>query len=142
MRGLLLSLALSVIVTGCVQTSELPLAENVVLIRATGLSSNWITHMVVAEQVPTQTLRRAAQATIDRGYTHFRIKNATSQATYVGNTPLRGHVMGNSVMVSGGNPITSTDIVLMIVMYREGEKGARGAIDAHFTLREINKKRP
>lgn len=137
----LLCAALMTTAAGCVQTSELALAENVVLIRATGISANWISHMIVAEQLPKQTLQRAAQATIDRGYTHFHIQDGSSQTRYVGRTSQRGQISGSSVMVSGGNPITSTDTMLMVIMYRESDAGARGAFDARFVLKEVRGRR-
>ena len=55
---------------GCIHTQELPLAPNVVRLdtQASGL--------LFAGQATTQTMRRAAELTLQNGYTHFRFEQA------------------------------------------------------------------
>ena len=62
--GVLAGLALA----GCITTQELPLAPNVVRLdtQSKGL-------LFTGQTVP-QTMRAAAQATLNRGYTHFKLK--------------------------------------------------------------------
>lgn len=98
MRKWVFCLALTAAVAGCVQTSEMPLAENVDLIQGSGTSGGWIADMIVADQLPKQTLRQ---------------------------------VVGNQVMLSGGNPINRTTTSVMVVMFREAQPGA---IDARAVL--------
>ncbi len=137
MRRSLFALALAATVAGCVQTSEMPLAENIVLIQGSGISGGWIADMVVADQLPKQTLQRAAKATLSRGYTHFRLDVPSTSSRQVGTSPMHGQVMGNMVTVSGGNPINQTTTGVMVTMYRAGDPGARGALNARAILAEL-----
>ena len=65
--GLLAALMLA----GCIATQEMPLAPNVVRIdtQAGGL-------LFTGQTVP-QTMRAAANATLQRGYTHFKFADAS-----------------------------------------------------------------
>ncbi len=129
-----MAVALATMATGCVQTSELPLAENVIMIRSAGISGGWIADMMVAEQVPKQTLRRAAQATVDRGYTHFRLSVVGLSTQQVGTTPVQGQIIGDQVMLHGGNPINRTTTDVIVTMYQAHDSQANGALEAHVVL--------
>ena len=56
--------------TGCISTQEMPLSPNVVRIdtQSRGL-------LFTGQTVP-QTMRAAAKATLDRGYSHFKFGDA------------------------------------------------------------------
>src|SRR5437588_6530449 len=71
--------------SACISTQEMPLAQNVVRIdtQSKGL-------LFTGQTVP-QTMRAAAKATLDRGYTHFKFAEAgLSQGSEVAG------VVGNS----------------------------------------------
>ena len=57
-------------IAGCVTTQEMPLAPNVVRLdtQASGL--------LFAGQATGQTMRRAAELTLQNGYSHFRLEQA------------------------------------------------------------------
>lgn len=127
-------LAIAMMATGCVQTSELPLSDNVVMIRATGISSGWISAAIVADQIPRQTLHKAAQVTLAHGYSYFRLAPARAATQQIGTTPISGQVIGNNVMLSGGNPVNRTTNDILVVMYHKSDLGAKGALNAKAIL--------
>src|SRR5271165_2459145 len=61
---------LGVCLSGCVSTQELPLAPNVVRLdtHASG--------RLFVGQATSQTMRRAAELTLQNGYSHFRLEDA------------------------------------------------------------------
>ena len=63
---------LTLAISGCVSTQEMPVAPNVVRIdtQASG-------RLFVGQAVP-QTMRAAAIATLNRGYTHFKLDQVSS----------------------------------------------------------------
>jgi hypothetical protein len=71
--GKLLLLMLGLALTGCIHTQELPLAPNMVRLdtQASGL--------LFAGQATNQTMRRAAELTLQNGFTHFRFEQASLQ---------------------------------------------------------------
>ena len=58
------------VTTACVSTQELPLAPNVVQLDTHASGA------LFTGQATTQTMRRAAELTLQNGYTHFRLENA------------------------------------------------------------------
>lgn len=128
--------------TACATTNEVALAPNVVRLdtQAQGLA-----FVGSAGEV---TLQRAAQATIDRGYTHFRVTDAqTAQgralagvnnswsgsgtATRIGNTTYvnaRGGGFGTPVYALTAN------VGMTVEMFHANEAGARGAFNAQEVL--------
>jgi hypothetical protein len=125
-----------VLLTGCVSTQEMPLAANMVRIdtQAGGL-------LFVDRAVP-ETMRAAAKATIDRGYTHFRLMDANlaQGSTYVGSI---GNVSGT---YGGGNYSawgSSTAVrrpearsAATVVMFHARDPQARGAFRAEDILKQ------
>jgi hypothetical protein len=129
----------------------MPLAANVVRIdtQASGL--------LFAGQATTQTLRRAAELTLQNGYSHFRIEQADvsqgsqlagvysqSQGTATGQAT--GMATGNlysgnaSASYSGSGyaiPIhrPTASVGATVIMFHENEPGAKGALDAAEILR-------
>lgn len=128
------------ICAGCGSTQEMPLAPNVVRLdtRASGL--------LFAGQAAPQTMRRAAEATIRAGYTHFRLEQAqTAQgAQYMGSTysgSARAYGYGNYATVTGegfSSPIyaPTSSVGVTVVMFRAGEPGAAGAFNAVQVLQQ------
>jgi hypothetical protein len=144
--GLVLAGGLSVLASACVSTQEMPLAPNVVRLdtHASGL--------LFAGQAPAQTMQRAAQLTIQNGYTHFRFEQAqTSQGSQfagvyssaTGSAVATGY--GNSAFVTGSESGFSTpiyrptaDVGVTVVMFHADEPGAVGAFDAAEVLRKYS----
>jgi len=92
--------ALSACLSGCAATEETQLAPNLV-----GLD----TQAPFASEAANQTIRRAAELTLQNGYTHFRLD------------PL--------YWTPGG-----TGVGVTVVMFHAGEAGAIGAFDARTIL--------
>lgn len=102
---------------GCVSSQEIPLAMNAYQLEVSG-TGRW-----GASAVPRETLRRAAQLTLEKGFTHFILEGATMQtgSTYAGQVsmvPVVARTRSNSVTVR---------------MYRIGEN--QNALDARQILR-------
>lgn len=121
LAGLLLS--------ACVTTQEMPLAPNMVRLdtEAGGL-------LFVGQAVP-QTMRRAAQATIARGYTHFRLEQASLQQG--------SQVAGATINRFGPGAYSVTPINrrtasagATVIMFHANDPGARGAFEAAAVLRQ------
>lgn len=129
--------------SGCIRTQELPLAPNVVRLdtHASGL--------LFAGQAAPQTLRRAAELTLQNGYSHFRLEQANvSQGSqlsgvYSNSTgSAYGTAYGQSVVMNANASGFSTplyrptsDIGVTVVMFHANERGARGAFNAVEVLR-------
>jgi hypothetical protein len=131
---------------GCVHTEEMQLAPNVVRLdtKASGL--------LFTGQAPRQTMRRAAELTLQNGYSHFRFEQAGlsqgselagvySQAQGAGSGQYSGMATGNlyagntSASYSGQGSATpiyrrTTSIGVTVIMFHENEPGAKGAFDA------------
>src|SRR5258708_31956115 len=86
--------------SGCISTQEMPLAPNVVRIdtQSRGL-------LFTGQTVPT-TMRAAAKATLDRGYTHFKFADASLQQGSV----VAGTVGSSNTSVSGNSMTTVNGI--------------------------------
>ena len=107
MQKLLLALGAAVGLAGCVSTQEIPLSANSYQLEVSG------TGRFGAGAVPQTTLRRAAELTLEKGFTHFVLGSATMQTahTYAGQAsivPLIATTRSNSVTVRmfrpGENP--------------------------------------
>lgn len=129
MRGILAATA-CIGLAGCVTTQELPLAPNAVRLdtEARGL-------LFTGQAVP-QTMRRAAQATLDRGYTHFKLEGASlGQGREFGGVTVSR--VGNTFLASSNNVPTARAGVT-VIMFRATEAGAQGAFDARQVLRQYS----
>ncbi|HEY1941541.1 MAG TPA: hypothetical protein VGH40_05395 [Roseiarcus sp.] len=120
----------------------MPLAPNVVRLdtHASGL--------LFADKAGAVTLHRAAELTLQNGYTHFRLEQADishgSQLAGVYSTSTGnayGTAYGNSIAVSDSSFGMSTpiyrptaDVGVTVVMFHAGEPGAVGAFDAKHIL--------
>jgi hypothetical protein len=129
---------------GCISTQEMPLAPNVVRIdtQAGGL-------LFTGQTVPA-TMRAAANATISRGYTHFKFAEAgvqqgsvvtgavgTSNVNYNGNYG-NGFVSGNANGFGTTNVIRAptAGAVATVVMYQANDPNAQNAFDAQQVLKQ------
>ncbi|HEY4232210.1 MAG TPA: hypothetical protein VGM76_02180 [Lacipirellulaceae bacterium] len=147
---------------GCISTQEMPLAPNVVRIdtQSRGL-------LFTGQTVP-QTMRTAAKATLDRGYSHFRFQDASmnqgsvvagvvgsSQTNFNGNATTNYNGTYGSSFTSGtantyasgtANTFGSSTVVraptasaaATVVMFHANEPGAQGAFDASQVLQQYS----
>ena len=141
--------AISLVALGlaaCVTTQEMPLAENVVRIdtQAKGL-------LFTGQAVPT-TMRAAAKATLDRGYSHFRFADASlQQGSVVAGTVATGNVSysgsyGQGFYNGQGFGYGTTNVIhaptagaaATVIMFHANEPGAKGAFDAAQVLRQYS----
>lgn len=131
---------------GCISTQEMPLAPNVVRLdtQASGL-------LFTGQTVP-QTMRRAAQLTLEAGYTHFRLEQASSQqgselATVITDARARGvgtgtaERYGNTVTLNTETSLTgsatttpiyrrTSNVGVTVIMLKPGDPGIGNAFDA------------
>ena len=145
-----LATGLALLAAGCIRTQEMPLAPNVVRLdtQASGL--------LFVGQTTEQTMRRAAQITLENGYTHFRFDQAqvaqgrelsgvytSGSATMVGSAS--GTRIGTTVYANGSGVAsgyaTSTPIYkptssvgVTVYMFHPNEPGATNAFDAQQVL--------
>lgn len=156
--GMLSALALA----GCITTQEMPLAPNVVRIDTQSRG------LLFTGQTGPQTMRAAAKATLDRGYTHFKFADAslqqgsvvtgtigTSSTNITGssNTSITGQygggVMNANATTYGNanaNTFATTSVVraptasaaVTVIMFRADEPAARDAFDAEQVLRQYS----
>jgi hypothetical protein len=142
MKKLVVCLALAV--SGCVSTQEMPLAPNVVRIdtQSKGL-------LFTGQTVPA-TMRRAAQATLDRGYSHFKFADASLQqgSTVTGvvsnsSGSFNGNY-GNGYMSGSSSGFGSSTVMraptaaasATVIMLRANDPDAKNAFDAEQILKQ------
>ncbi|TBC99000.1 hypothetical protein ELH07_09555 [Rhizobium ruizarguesonis] len=135
---------LAYILAACATTSEMPLAPNMVRLdtNASGL--------IFTSAAGAITMKKAAEATIRRGYTHFRLEQAqtasgsrfvgmntygsgTAQASVYGNTAY-GTYSGSSFSTPMYAPTASIGVT--VIMFHANEAGAKGAFDAAEVLKK------
>ena len=126
----------AVSLSGCISTQEMPLAPNMVRLdtQAQGL-------LFTGQTVPN-TMRAAANATLSRGYSHFRFADAgMSQGSVVAGTFSNANVSyGNGY----ANGFGSTSVIhaptanaaATVIMFHANEPGAHGAFDATQVLKQ------
>jgi hypothetical protein len=119
--------------SACIRTQEMPLAPNVVRIdtQAAGL--------LFAGQATGQTMRRAAEITLQHGYSHFRLDQVgMSQGSEVsgiytyGTANASGYAAGNSAYGSAtssgfATPIRrpTANVGVTVIMFHADEAGAK-----------------
>jgi hypothetical protein len=130
------------IISGCISTQEMPLAPNVVRLdtEAGGL--------LFVGQAPKQTLRRAAELTLQNGYSHFKLE----QADVGQGSQIAGVYSTESVSAFGGpysasafgtgfsTPIyrRTAHVGVTVIMFHANEPGAQGAFDAAAVLQRLS----
>ena len=131
---------------GCISTQEMPLAPNVIR-----LDTQSAGFLFTGQTVP-QTMRRAATATLERGYTHFKISDAAMNqgsqvAGVVGNSTTNfngsygyGSMSGNSNSFGTASVVRAptATAAATIVMFHANEPGAQGAFEAEQVLRQYS----
>jgi len=130
--------------SGCISTQEMPLAPNIVRIdtQAGGL-------LFTGQTVPA-TMRAAAKATLDRGYTHFKFAEAgLSQGSVVtgavgtSNTSFNG-TYGSGFASGNSNSFGTASLIraptagaaATVVMFHANEPGAQDAFEAQQVLKQ------
>jgi hypothetical protein len=131
---------------GCLTTQEMPLAPNVV--RIDTQAGGWL---FTGQTVPA-TMRAAAKATLDRGYSHFKFTDASlGQGSVVtgaigsANTNVNGN-NGGGLMNANATSFGSTTVMraptagaaVTVVMFHANEPGAEGAFDAQQILTQYS----
>jgi hypothetical protein len=150
-RGWGVGLVLFLTIGACIHTQEMPLAPNVVRLdtQASGL--------LFVGQASSKTLRRAAEITLQKGYTHFRLDDAqVSQGTQVAGMYSSGQAtgsgtasatrVGDTTYVQGTSAATGSaistpiyrptaNVGVTVYMFKANDPQAQGAFDAAEVLR-------
>jgi hypothetical protein len=146
MRKLIVATIAGLSVGGCVSTQELPLAPNVVRLDTHASGA------LFTGQATAQTMRRAAELTLQNGYSHFRLEQAQmSQGSQLagvnsfgtGSAFATGYGYGASAYgYSSGfsTPVyrRTVDVGVTVVMFHANEPGAKGAFDAAEILKKYS----
>ncbi|WP_455918671.1 hypothetical protein [Ensifer canadensis] len=146
-RKLIVAALLSMALASCATTSEMPLAQNMVRLDTSARG------LLFTSSAGAVTMQKAAEATLKRGYSHFRIDQAqtASGSQFVGmNTYGSGtanaSVYGNTAYGTYNSSSFSTpmyaptrQIGVTVIMFRANEAGARGAFDAADVLAKKGK---
>lgn len=116
---------------GCISTQEMPLAPNMVRIdtQARGL-------LFTGQAVP-QTMRAAANATLSRGYTHFKIANASLGQGSVTTGAVASYGNGFGTVSAIHAPVTGNAIT--VIMFHADDPQAKDAFDAKQVLAQYSK---
>ena len=85
-------------------------------------------------------LMRAADLTLQAGYSRFLVTSGGTQSAVVGSTPLVANQVGSTVFVSGGDDIVKPSSNLTIQMLRPADPGYAGAIDAKLIFGQLKAK--
>ena len=142
MRFVVFAAPLALLVSGCVSTSQMQVAPN-----AYRLETN-AGGLLFMGQAGRQTLIRAANLTIAKGYTHFRLADAGlstgSQVVGInpGQTNTSINVIGNTAYgTSYSTPATvvrapTEQAAATVIMFHANDPEARGAFDADQVLKD------
>lgn len=145
MRRIVMAVVVTCTLTACVSTQELPLAPNVVRLDTQASGALW------AGSAANVTLKRSAEATIARGYTHFRLDQASmSQGRVM--TGVIGQSSGQATATGWGNQVNVTgtssgyvapvyaptaSVGVTVIMFHANEPGAQGAFDAAQIIKQF-----
>lgn len=139
----IVGIAIALSLAGCISSSEMPLSANVWRIEtdASGL--------LFVGQAGNETLKRAAELTLQQGYSHFKLVDygSSSGRELAGFTP--GHA--NTTVNVFGNMATGTTtyaapqpimkptskVGVTVVMFRPGDPGFEGSLDAAQILAQM-----
>ena len=132
--------AVGTILAGCVSTSEMALAPNIVRLDTMAKGAFFVPH---AGDV---TLQRAAQVTIRNGYEYFRLEQPQmgQGSLYVGSSSFgNASVYGNAFGATAYGSSFSTphyaptsEIGVTVVMFHANEPGAKDAFNAAQVLQK------
>lgn len=147
MRFILIAMV-GLLLSACVTTSEIPLAAN-----AYRLETN-ASGVLYVDQAPKQTLRRAAELTLAKGYTHFVLVDAdvSTGSRIVGYSTMgpsrtvshthHGRKSSWSVSATAYAPMTAiraptSNVGATVMMYHAHEPEAATALEAAAILRDM-----
>jgi hypothetical protein len=146
MRKFIVATIAGLAVSACVSTQEMPLAPNEVRLDTHAAGA------LFTGQAASVTMRRAAELTLQNGYSYFRLEQASvSQGTQLagvsnystGSAYATG--FGNSALATGYSSGFSTpiyrrtaDVSVTVVMFHAGEPGAKDAFDAADVLKKYS----
>ena len=139
-RRAITAVVLASMLGACITTQEMPLAPNVVRLdtQASGL--------LYTGKVASTTMRRAAELTIAKGYTHFRFDQAAmGQGSEFGGMISSGSASWNRRGMSAmafSTPvyIPTAGVAVTVIMLRADDPNATDAFVASDVLREANAK--
>ena len=133
--------------SACATTSEMPLAPNMVRL------DTQASRLLFVGSAGQMTMKKAAETTLARGYSHFRLEQAsTSQGQRLAGVQSWGS--GNASVTAFGNsaygnwnsnsfstPVyaPTAQVGVTVVMFRANEPGARGAFNAADVLKKQGK---
>jgi hypothetical protein len=131
---------------GCISTQQMPLAPNMVRIdtQSGGL-------LFTGQTVPA-TMRAAAQATLDRGYSHFKLADASLQqgskvagvisngSTNFNGTFGHGFYSGRSTGFGSASVVRAPTAAagVTVIMFHSNDPGAKDAFDAKQVLKKYS----
>jgi hypothetical protein len=138
--------AIGLSLSACVSTQEMPLAPNEVRLDTHAAGA------LFTRQATSVTMRRAAELTLQNGYSYFRLEQASvSQGTQLagvynyGTGSAYATGFGNSAVATGYSSGVSTpiygrtaDIGVTVVMFHADEAGAKDAFDAAEVLKKYS----
>lgn len=144
----LIALLIGLAACGCIHTQEMPLAPNVVRLdtQASGL--------LYVDKATSTTMKRAAEVTLEHGYTHFRFEQAqlsqgselagvytSSQATASGTATAIGRTASYSGSANGSSVSTplmrrTSSVGVTVIMFKSTDPQAEGAFDAREVLKK------
>jgi hypothetical protein len=118
--------------TGCLTTQEMPLAPNVVRIdtKAGGF-------LFTGQTVPA-TMRAAANATLQRGYTHFKFAEAgvAQGSVATGAIGTSSYNSGSGISTVSVVHAPTSSAVATVVMFHADEPEAKNAFEAEQVLKQ------
>jgi hypothetical protein len=146
MRKFIAAIIAGLGVSACVSTQEMPLAPNEVRLDTHAAGA------LFTGQAAGVTMRRAAELTLQNGYSYFRLEQASvSQGTQLAgvNNYSTGSAyatgFGNSAVATGYSSGFSTpiyartaDVGVTVVMFHADEPGAKDAFDAAEVLKKYS----
>lgn len=134
MRAIFVVAALGLALGGCFRTTEMQTSANTFQI------STDAGGFLYAGRAGQENLRKAAELTLAKGYTHFRMEGAslTHGSQYIGHTPGTVNVVGNTAFVNPGVAMRgpTAQASATVIMYRAGDPGFAGSLDAAAILRQ------
>jgi hypothetical protein len=123
-------LAWGTTLAGCISTQEMPLSPNMVRIDTQARGA-----LFVGQAVPA-TMRAAAQATLARGYTHFKLADPElGQGSELSGGSYYGGSYGGNFSFRRARLASSAATV---IMFHADEPGAKDAFSAEEVLRQYH----
>jgi hypothetical protein len=130
-RRIIIALVLLSCTGACISTQEMPLAPDVVRLdtQAAGF--------LYTGKVVSTTMRRAAELTIEKGYTHFRFEQASTGqgSTYSGSMGYATWGRGGATAFSSPIYAPTAGVAVTVIMLRGDDPASTDAFVAADVLR-------